>query len=628
MQNSRRVTPRAHLAALCTLAVVGALNLAAAPVEPGNELWVRVWHNNELQADGAVWATSVEGGVKGVLEAGNYFSLANVGTNTITGLKTTLTTTHPVYGEASFDLHLNGNALTSVDVVYNDGGSAEYFSNDVVQQPSPPTGDGGPANDDCSGAIAVAVPSTTAGSTVGASIDLGGAACGTSITTAGVWYSVTGTGNQMTATTCGPTFGYDTKLTVYCNDCGLANCIVGNDDNCVGGASGLLSTVTWCSQAGATYLILVHGFGSATGSFNLSVSSGGSCGGAVECVPPEPTGACCFLDGSCAILTASECAAGGGDYQGDDSSCFTAGGSNNYAGTGGAIPDFGLGTFSNSVNVPSFTVGDVDVNLSVNHTWTGDLIVTLTHGVSVVVVDRPGVPLSAFGCSLDNWSAITLDDEGGPSIENACATNLVGTFTPASPLSAFDNGDAGGLWTLTVSDNAGADVGSVVSWSLDIAGVGDPICPPPECHLVIGDGQGSSLFFGSGHMFTTQVGPQVEANFPVLMENYPSFQLPAAPQRNGSTLVQLGGQGVNPNAGVPEWMLDGEFAVQVLMWNPGVFPGLPEQFTQGLQVQILDNGRVVTQPFGATVGGLGIQHEITTVNGKRYISFPFVIPGL
>jgi hypothetical protein len=36
---------------------------------------------------------------------------------------------------------------------------------------------------------------------------------------------------------------------------------------------------------------------------------------------PQPTGACCFGDGSCQVLTAADCGGQGGSYQGDNSSC-------------------------------------------------------------------------------------------------------------------------------------------------------------------------------------------------------------------------------------------------------------------------------------------------------------------
>ena len=177
-----------------------------------------------------------------------------------------------------------------------------------------------PPNDLCADAIPIDVPSTTSGTTILATIDSEFGLCGTAITSPGVWYVVEGTGTTMTAATCGGPFGYDTKISVYCGTCDDALCVAGNDDSCVGGASGLLSTVTWCSQSGATYLILVHGFGGATGAFDLILSEDGvPCTPDVACIP---TGACCLLDGTCVDgITEADCVAGGGEYQGDGVAC-------------------------------------------------------------------------------------------------------------------------------------------------------------------------------------------------------------------------------------------------------------------------------------------------------------------
>jgi len=179
-----------------------------------------------------------------------------------------------------------------------------------------------PSNDNCEDAISVAVPSVTPGTTVDTPIDVVPAGfCGTSVTAPGVWYKVMGTGNTITASTCGPVFDYDTKISVFCSDCEELTCIGGNDDNCSGGSSGLLSTVSWCSQAGAEYLILVHGFGGQIGDFELSVSDDTvACTAEVQCLP---VGACCFSDdGSCQNgLTRELCEMAGGAYQGDDTLC-------------------------------------------------------------------------------------------------------------------------------------------------------------------------------------------------------------------------------------------------------------------------------------------------------------------
>ncbi|TWT45355.1 Proprotein convertase P-domain protein [Phycisphaerae bacterium RAS1] len=117
-------------------------------------------------------------------------------------------------------------------------------------------------------------------------------------------------------------------------------------------------------------------------------------------------------------------------------------------------------------------VYDLNAQLSIDHTWVGDLVITLTHGgTSVVLIDRPGRPpgSTGFGCGADNYVAIVLDDEGaGGAIENMCVMNLTSppSYTPNNPLSALVGASAAGDWILTVSDNASGDFGILVSWSL------------------------------------------------------------------------------------------------------------------------------------------------------------------
>ena len=76
-----------------------------------------------------------------------------------------------------------------------------------------------PANDLCTDAIGpLAVPSTTAGTTIAATIDIVAPFCETAVTSPGVWYTVIGTGNTMTVSTCNDAT-YDNKISVYCGDC-------------------------------------------------------------------------------------------------------------------------------------------------------------------------------------------------------------------------------------------------------------------------------------------------------------------------------------------------------------------------------------------------------------------------
>jgi hypothetical protein len=168
-------------------------------------------------------------------------------------------------------------------------GGQEYFLR-VGSAPGSPGGSGEfqiscltsvPDNDLCDKAIALQLPAQISGTTLGATLDENAPFCETAVTTAGVWYRVQGDGNQLTAELCNGT-SFDAKLSVYCGDCpdGL-QCVAGNDDTC-----GLQSQVSWCSQSGSDYLLLVHGFAGATGDFGLLVySDGAPCALRVVCSP-------------------------------------------------------------------------------------------------------------------------------------------------------------------------------------------------------------------------------------------------------------------------------------------------------------------------------------------------------
>ncbi len=124
---------------------------------------------------------------------------------------------------------------------------------------------------------------------------------------------------------------------------------------------------------------------------------------------------------------------------------------------------------------------DLDVQLGITHTYVGDLMVSLTHdasGTSVVLIDRPGVPASTYGCSGNNI-AVVLDDEASDPVEDACASDpaIGGTLIPTNALSAFDGLELSGGWTLNVSDHAGSDIGTLDSWCL-IPSLAPPADPP------------------------------------------------------------------------------------------------------------------------------------------------------
>ena len=136
-----------------------------------------------------------------------------------------------------------------------------------------------PPNNLCANAITVGCNSVTPGTTIGATNAGAPGTCITSVTSAGgVWYRVTGWGGGMKAALCGS--DYDTKMAIYTGSCGSFTCVTGNDDDFgpggagVCGEEGIVSSVSWNSSSGTSYIIYVSGFSTGTGNFVLTVTCG------------------------------------------------------------------------------------------------------------------------------------------------------------------------------------------------------------------------------------------------------------------------------------------------------------------------------------------------------------------
>jgi hypothetical protein len=144
---------------------------------------------------------------------------------------------------------------------------------------------GAPNNDNCTSAQSVAIPSTTAGTVSGATVESNPfVTAGNASTTGmsnrrGVWYSVVGNGDTLNASLCGTTPVLDSVMMVMTGSCDGMTIISNNDDFC---GSLNASQVSWCSQAGSTYYIWVAPFatGASVATFTLNVTDSGPCGGA------------------------------------------------------------------------------------------------------------------------------------------------------------------------------------------------------------------------------------------------------------------------------------------------------------------------------------------------------------
>ncbi|NUO00669.1 MAG: T9SS type A sorting domain-containing protein, partial [Saprospiraceae bacterium] len=130
-----------------------------------------------------------------------------------------------------------------------------------------------PANDLCANATPIGCGTTISSSNINATAEPGSfLPCGVVQTTAGVWYTFTGTGGSVTLSTCSAA-SFDTKISVYTGGCTSPSCVAGNDDACPGARS----SITFTTTNGTVYLVLIHGFGGATGTFDLTLSCTAPC---------------------------------------------------------------------------------------------------------------------------------------------------------------------------------------------------------------------------------------------------------------------------------------------------------------------------------------------------------------
>jgi subtilisin-like proprotein convertase family protein len=147
------------------------------------------------------------------------------------------------------------------------------------------------------------------------------------------------------------------------------------------------------------------------------------------------------------------------------------------------IPDNSVdGARDHIVSQDDRFIHEVAVYLNIEHSWTGDLVVELSHqesGSTVRLVDRIGLPANTAGCSGDNLIAI-LDDRASQSVDGKCAStvpSIAGSYQPDEPLESLRGKSLAGTWTLSVADHSQHDTGRLVNWCMEVSA--SPSLPAP-----------------------------------------------------------------------------------------------------------------------------------------------------
>src|SRR5262249_16987288 len=132
----------------------------------------------------------------------------------------------------------------------------------------------------------------------------------------------------------------------------------------------------------------------------------------------------------------------------------------NAPGTPVTLPDQATTTSTLTVSGQSGVVTDVNVKLDISHPSDSDLQAYLTSPAGTKVT-----LFANIGGMGQNFTSTVLDDEAAVSIANGTAP-FTGSFQPQGLLGSIDGQTPNGTWTLTISDTAPLDSGTLNSWSI------------------------------------------------------------------------------------------------------------------------------------------------------------------
>lgn len=340
-----------------------------------------------------------------------------------------------------------------------------------------------PAYDNCAGAVAVDLsggPASIDGYVTPRSSTVTLPFCVTGLGNRAAFYTVTGNGGIFTVDTSATTGTgrmTDTVVAVYCatTGCSALRCIGGDDDN----GTGNYSLFSFCTEPNARYVVVVTGYNGATGSFNVVMADTGvACSTAIPCAL---SGACCIaVESVCVTTTAAACGAQGGTYLGDNVACGSTSYGEPYASADTfpiSIPDFANATPGSASTTATVagnggTVDALSISVGLTHTFPGDLIGTLSDGTTSALL------FSRQGGSNDVAGVYSFSSDGTNIFAGGAPFNPYASF---NSLSAFTGSAIDATWTLTVTDNASLDVGTINSFNISF-GTTTPSCSfCPSC---------------------------------------------------------------------------------------------------------------------------------------------------
>ncbi len=309
-----------------------------------------------------------------------------------------------------------------------------------------------PANDACSGAVALACGGGVVnGTTVSTVSETAPSGCASAF---GVWYTFTGDGSSMTLTSVAGA-GYDHEIDVFSGSCGALTNIVCKD----GAGTAGTETYTFTTVAGTVYYVYVAHYSTsstATGTFNIGLTScvvppvapgNDNCSGAIALTPSascNPTPYTTAGATSSNVTPSGSCTSNFGNPDDDVWFSFVAAGTIQtitFANTSG-VTDIYFQVFSSSACSPAMTsilCSDTDSGGSVSGLTVGNTyyvkVYTYAAAASTTGTICIVTPTPAPACGVGNT----------PPNDNC---------TSATPLTNFNGYCGTTLSTYTVDANA------------------------------------------------------------------------------------------------------------------------------------------------------------------------------
>ncbi|CAN5370238.1 hypothetical protein BH10ACI2_BH10ACI2_21310 [soil metagenome] len=117
-------------------------------------------------------------------------------------------------------------------------------------------------------------------------------------------------------------------------------------------------------------------------------------------------------------------------------------------------------------------VSDINVRVRLNHTFDGDVALSLVSptGVVVPLIANRGGGGANFGSGSNDCSGThTIFDDGAALSITGGVSPFTGSFRPESPLSGFNGLSVNGTWKLRAVDNAADDVGTIGCVQLEVS---------------------------------------------------------------------------------------------------------------------------------------------------------------